>query len=349
MRAAVARECRAVREKVGLLDASTLGKIDIRGPDAAAFLELIYANRWSTLAVGKCRYGIMLGEDGMVLDDGVTARITDDRFITFTTTGNAARVFEHMEEYLQTEWSHLKVWLNSVTEHWAAAVVTGPRARDTLLAAASEVDLSPESFPHLSWRDARIAGYAVRLYRISFTGELSFEVHCDARFAQPVWDALVVAGEHFGLTPYGTEAMHVLRAEKGYIIIGQETDGTVAPDDLGLSWAVARTKPDFIGKRSLDRADMMRPDRKQLVGLIMDEDVAEGAQLTAGKSNNAMLGHVTSSYRGALDARPFALALLAGGRSRIGSEIYARFAGRAVRCAVVAPLFHDAEGVRLHG
>ena len=349
MRAALARECRAVREGVGLFDASTLGKIDVRGSDAAAFLELVYANRWASLEIGRCRYGVMLGEDGMLLDDGVTARIGDEHFITFTTTGNAARVLDHMEDYLQTEWPHLRVWLNSVTEHWAAAVVTGPRARDVLRAAATDVDLAPAAFPHLAWREARIAGYPVRLYRISFTGELSFEVHCDARVARVVWDALVAAGEGFGLTPYGTEAMHVLRAEKGYIIIGQETDGTVAPDDLGLSWAVANKKPDFIGKRSLARPDMSHPDRKQLVGLTMVQGVAEGAQLTAGASDTDMLGHVTSSYRGSLDGQPFALALLAGGRARIGSAVYARCDGRSVRCTVVAPLFHDPEGARLDG
>ena len=349
MPASLARECRSVREGVGLLDASTLGKIDVRGPDAAAFLELIYANRWRSLAVGNCRYGIMLGEDGMVLDDGVTARISDEQYITFTTTGNAARVFEHMEDYLQTEWPHLKVWLNSVTEHWAATVVTGPRAREVLQRAASAVDLSPDAFPHLCWREARIAGNAVRLYRISFTGELSFEVHCDARVARVVWDAIVAAGKDFDLTPYGTEAMHVLRAEKGYIIIGQETDGTVAPGDLGLDWAVASKKPDFIGKRSLARPDMSRPDRKQLVGLRMEEDVDEGAQLTADASDNAMLGYVTSSYRGSLDGKPFALALLAGGRGRVGSVVYARFTGRSVRCKIVVSSLYDPHGARLSG
>ena len=349
MRAAVRRECRAVRLGVGLLDASTLGKIEVRGPDAAAFLDLIYANGWSKLAVGRCRYGVMLGEDGMVFDDGVSARIGQEQFLTFTTTGNAARVLDHMEDYLQTEWPHLKVWVNSVTEHWAAAVVTGPLARDVLAEVVSDVDLSPAAFPHLSWREARVAGHRVRLYRISFTGELSFEVHCDSRFAQPVWEALFAAGRRFDITPYGTEAMHVLRAEKAYVIIGQETDGTVGPDDLGLSWAVSRSKPDFIGKRSLVRPEMQRPDRKQLVGLTMDAFIDEGAQITAGAADTAMLGHITSSYYGSLDEKPFALALVAGGRQRIGATVYAHFAGRSLRCRVVDPLFYDPEGARLHG
>ena len=348
MESAVARECRAVRTGVGLLDASTLGKIDVRGPDAAVFLELVYANRWAKLEVGKCRYGVMLGEDGMVLDDGVSARIGPDHFITFTTTGNAAKVLDHMEDYLQTEWPHLRVWLTSVTEQWAAIVVTGPRVRDLLVTAASSVDLSSAAFPHLAWRDAVIAGHSVRLYRISFTGELSFEVHCDSRHARCVYDALVAAGAAFELTPYGTEAMHVLRAEKGYIIIGQETDGTVGPDDLGLGWAVARTKPDFIGKRSLARSDMNRTDRRQLIGLRPAQCIAEGAQLTHLAQDTAMLGYVTSAYPEGHDGRPFALALVAGGRSLIGEQLFARFAGRAVPCTIVEPSFYDPEGTRLN-
>ncbi|QMW23069.1 2Fe-2S iron-sulfur cluster-binding protein [Sandaracinobacteroides saxicola] len=349
MHEAVLREGRAVREGVGMLDASTLGKIDIRGPDAAALLNLVYTNAWAKLEVGRCRYGVMLGEDGMVFDDGVSARIADDHFIMFTTTGNAARVLDRLEDYCQTEWPHLEVWLNSVTEHWAAAVVTGPRARDLLKGAVSGCDLSAEAFPHLAWREAVVAGHPVRLYRISFTGELSFEIHSDARHAVAVWQALWAAGEALGVTAYGTETMHVLRAEKGYVIIGQETDGTVGPHDLGLGWAVSLKKPDFIGKRSLARPDMQRPDRKQLVGLLPDAAVPEGAQLTAGAADRAMLGHVTSAYHSPVMDRPFALALLSGGRARVGEEVFARFGGAPVRCTVTEAMFHDPEGVRMNG
>ena len=338
-----------MRRGVGILDASTLGKVDIQGPDAATFLDLVYTNSWQKLQVGRCRYGVMLGEDGMVLDDGVTARIGEQRFISFTTTGNAARVLDHMEDYLQTEWPHLKVWLNSVTEHWCATVVTGPRARDLLAEVVSGVDLAAEAFPQLSWRTASIASHPVRIYRISFTGELSYEIHVDARYGQAVWDALFTAGGRFDVTPYGTEAMHVLRAEKGYMIIGQETDGTVAPDDLGLSWAIAKAKPDFVGKRSLARPKMHRADRKQLVGLLMDTPVEEGAQLTETATDNDMLGHVTSSYWSPVEDRPFALALFAAGRARIGGVVHARFGNSAIRCVVVDPVFYDSAGVRLHG
>ena len=349
MHAAVQRECRAVRNGVGMLDASTLGKIDIQGPDAAAFLNLVYTNAWLKLGIGRARYGVMCREDGMVLDDGVTVRTGEQRFIMFTTTGNAARVLEHMEDYLQTEWPHLKVWLTTVTEHWAAAVVTGPKARDLLATVVEGTDLSRDAFPHLAMREATVAGHRVRLYRISFTGELSFEVHTDARHGTAVWEALFEAGKPFGVTPYGTEAMHVLRAEKGYLIIGQETDGTVTPDDLGLSWAVAANKPDFIGKRSLTRAEMLRSDRKQLVGLLPESPVPEGAQITASANDTAMLGHVTSSYWSPTRDVPFALALVAGGRAQIGATVHARFDGKSIGCMIVDPVFHDPEGGRIDG
>lgn len=349
MHAAVLREGRCVRSNVGIFDASTLGKIDIQGPDAAAFLNLVYTNAWLKLDIGRCRYGVMLGEDGMVFDDGVTARIGEQHYVMFTTTGNAARVLDRMEDYLQTEWAHLDVWLNSVTEHWAATVVTGPNARALLAGIVTDCELSNEAFPHLAWRSGIVAGVPVRLYRISFTGELSYEVHCDARHAHAVWNAIWAAGAAFDACAYGTENMHVLRAEKGYLIIGQETDGTVGPDDLGLGWAIANKKPDFIGKRSLARADMQRADRKQLVGLLPEQPIPEGAQLVAMPDDTAMLGYVTSSYWTPVLGTPFALALLAGGRARIGETVQARFGSETVAARVVAPVFHDPEGGRMNG
>jgi len=349
MHDAVLREGRAVRRNVGLLDASTLGKIDIRGPDSARFLNLVYTNSWLKLEVGRCRYGVMLGEDGMVFDDGVTARIDDQHFVMFTTTGNAARVLDHLEDYLQTEWPHLDVFLTSVTEHWAAAVVTGPRARALLETVVLDCDLAPAAFPHLSWRTGSVAGMPVRLYRISFTGELSFEIHVDARFAPRVWAALWDAGRAIDMTPYGTEAMHVLRAEKGYVIVGQETDGTVNPLDLGLGWAVSAAKPDFIGKRSLARAGMLRDDRKQLVGLLPAAPIPEGAQLVGEGGGTAMVGHVTSSYWSPVLDRPFALALVLAGRSRHGQTLQARFGSATVVVQITPPVFYDADGIQMNG
>ena len=349
MHDAVVREGIAVRSNVGLFDASTLGKIDIQGPDAATFLNLVYTNAWLKLDVGRCRYGVMLGEDGMVFDDGVTARLGEQHFIMFTTTGNAARVLDRLEDYLQTEWTHLNVTLTSVTEHWAASVVTGPNARALLEGLVSQCDLTNEAFPHLAWREGYIGNIAVRLYRISFTGELSFEVHCDARFGQQVWDMIWDAGRAFGATSYGTENMHVLRAEKGYIIIGQETDGTVGPNDLGLAWAIAAKKPDFIGKRSLARAEMQRSDRKQLVGLLPQSHIPEGGQVVGAIGDTVMLGHVTSSYWSPALDKPFALALVSGGRMRIGQTIQVRFNGHTIPAKVVDPVFYDIEGSRMSG
>jgi len=351
---AVRRECQAVRNAVGMFDASTLGKIDVRGPDAATFLNRIYTNAWSKLEVGRCRYGLMLSDDGMVMDDGVTIRTGPDRFLMTTTTGNAARVMEHLEDLLQTEWPGLRVYLTSVTEHWAASVVTGPNARKLLQKVVTGVDLSNEALPHLSFREGTIGGVPVRIYRISFTGELSYEVHVSAEHGLRIWESLFEAGQGLGLNPYGTEAMHVLRAEKGYIIIGQETDGTVTPHDLGLDWAIAKAKGDFIGKRSLGRPALAAPDRKQLVGLVPDDGrtlLEEGSQLTADDSTRtavSMHGHITSAYWSTVTETPIALALLKGGRDRHGETVMARSAGRMVPCRVCAPIFYDSQGERVN-
>ncbi len=355
MDAAVRRECRAVRTSVGLFDASTLGKIDLQGPDAAQFLNRVYTNAWLKLEVGRARYGLMCGEDGMLMDDGVTIRTGPERYLMTTTTGNAARVLDHLEDLLQTEWPDLRVRLTSVTDHWAACVVTGPRARDVLQAVASDVDLSNAAFPHLSYRTARIGDIGVRLYRISFTGELSYEVHVPAQHGEAVWQRLYDAGRAFGVTPYGTETMHVLRAEKGYIIIGQESDGTVTPQDLGLDWAIAKAKKDFVGARSFNRADTARLDRKQLVGLTPVDGRTrpdEGAQLTlmaSGITPEPMLGHVTSSYWSVVTDGPIALALLKSGREWHGRIVHARQGDAVIPCRVGPPIFYDIDGERMHG
>lgn len=351
---AVRRECLAVRNGVGMFDASTLGKIDIRGRDAATFLNLVYTNAWSKLEIGRCRYGVMLSDDGMVMDDGVTIRTGPDRYLMTTTTGNAAPVMDHLEDLLQTEWPDLKVYLTSVSEHWAASVVTGPFARRVLERVVKGVDLSSEAFPHLSMREGYVAGFSVRIYRISFTGELSYEVHVAAQHGAAVWTALFEAGADFGITPYGTEATHVLRAEKGYIIIGQETDGTVTPIDLGLDWAIAKSKPDFIGKRSLARPDSMAADRKQLVGLRPLNNrtlLEEGAQLTEALEMSApvaMVGHVTSSYWSDAAGGPIAMALLRNGRQRHGHIVQAHHSGKATACRVCDPVFYDKPGDRIN-
>ena len=250
MHEAVNRECLAARNAVGIMDASTLGKIDIQGPDAAVLLDWVYTNAWSKLGIGRSRYGLMLDENGMVMDDGVTTRLGEHHFLMTTTTGGAARVMAWLERWLQTEWPHLKVYLTSVTDHWATAAVAGPKSRDVLQAVCADIDFAREAFPFMSCREGTVAGVPARVVRISFSGELAYEVNVSANAARHVWEALMDAGQPHGITPYGTETMHVLRAEKGFIIVGQDTDGSVTPLDLGMEWIVAKGK-DFIGRRSL--------------------------------------------------------------------------------------------------
>ena len=353
MREAVDRECLAARNAVGILDASTLGKIDVQGPDAAEFLERIYTNAWKKLPVGRCRYGLMCTEDGMVFDDGVTLRLGEHRFLVHTTSGNAARVLAWMEEWLQTEWPELDVYCNSVTEQLATASVSGPLARRLLAELATGIDLDREAFPFMHWREGRVAGLPARIARVSFTGESSFEVSVPSGYGLSLWTALMHSGQRYGITPYGTEAMHVLRAEMGFIIAGQDTDGTVTPIDLGMDRLVSARK-DFIGKRSLARADTARTDRKQLVGLLTGnpgEVLPEGGQIVEALSERPMrmIGHVTSSYFSANLGRSIALALIQGGRDRLGDTVMAPLERTVMSARVTEPRFFDPEGKRAHG
>jgi sarcosine oxidase subunit alpha len=353
MHAAVRRECKAVREAVGIFDATTLGKIEIVGKDAAEFMNRMYTNAWAKLEPGRLRYGVMLREDGFVVDDGVVGRMAPDRFHVTTTTGGAARVLGMMEDYLQTEWPDLDVWLTSTTEQWAVIAVQGPHARKVLEPLVQGIDLSREAMPHMSVREGRICGVPTRLFRVSFTGELGFEVNVPSGYGRAVWEAIVAAGRPYGITPYGTETMHVLRAEKGFIIVGQETDGTVTADDVGLGWAVSKVKKDFVGKRSLARASMAAADRKQMVGLLTaDPNVVleEGAQIVADPNEPVpmtMIGHVTSSYWSVALNRSIALALVRGGRARIGSRLSVPMPEGAISVELVDPVFYDAKGERV--
>ena len=352
--AAVARECRAVREAVGILDASTLGKIDIKGPDAATLLDMVYTNAFSTLKVGRVRYGLMCGDDGMVFDDGTTARLGEQHYLMTTTTGNAAHVLEWLEEWLQTEWPELKVYCTSVTEQWATVALAGPKARDVLATVAPELALDIDSFPFMSVKEGVVAGVNARAFRISFTGELSFEINVPWHHGRYLWEALMQAGAEHGITPYGTEAMHVLRAERGFIIVGQETDGTTTPQDLGMDWIVSKKKPDFLGKRAWAREDARREDRKQLVGILTDNPNAvlpEGTQLVdkPGRPPLPMIGHVTSSYASPTLGRSIALALVKGGRARMGETIHAAPESGFLPCKVTEPGFYDPEGAKRDG
>ncbi len=354
METAVRRECLAVRDAVGIFDASTLGKIEVRGPDAAAFIDRVYVNGFKTLGLDRCRYGLMCRDDGMVFDDGVTTRLGEQHYYMTTTTGGAALVLDWLEEWLQTEWPELKVFCTSVTEDWATIALSGPKARAVLEAMGPSFSVDPATFPFMSLRTGTLAGMPARIFRVSYTGESSYELCVPATHGRRLWEAAMEAGKAHGITPYGTEAMHVLRAEKGFIVVGQETDGSVTPADLGMGRMVSKTK-DFIGRRSLRRTALVDPERKQLVGLLPKDPNAvlpEGAQLVrqlAPKPPAAMVGHVTSSYFGARIGRSFALALVKGGAARLGETLLAPLGDRTVEAVTVAPLFYDVEGKRRDG
>ncbi|MBN3846205.1 MULTISPECIES: sarcosine oxidase subunit alpha family protein [Burkholderiaceae] len=357
LHAAVKRECLAVRNGVGMLDASTLGKIDIQGPDAAKLLNWVYTNPWSKLEVGKCRYGLMLDENGMVFDDGVTVRLGEQHYMMTTTTGGAARVLTWLERWLQTEWPDMKVRLASVTDHWATFAVVGPKSRKVLQKVCADIDFANAGFPFMSYRNGTVAGAKARVMRISFSGELAYEVNVPANAGRAVWEALMQAGAEFGITPYGTETMHVLRAEKGYIIVGQDTDGSVTPFDLGMGGLVSKAK-DFLGKRSLSRSDTAKEGRKQFVGLLTDDAqyvLPEGGQIVApdavtrADGTTPMLGHVTSSYYSPVLDRSIALAVVKGGLGKMGEKVVVPMAdGRRVAATIASPVFYDTEGVRQH-
>jgi len=353
MHDAVNRECLATRNAIGILDASTLGKIDIQGPDAAVLLDRIYTNNWKSLAVGRCRYGLMCAEDGMIFDDGVTTRLGEHRYLMTTTSGNAARVLSWLEEWLQTEWPELDVYCNSVTEQWCTIGIAGPLARDLLAEVVSDIDLDREAFPFMSVRDGSVAGIPARVMRVSFTGELSYEINVAANYGMWLWTVLMNAGRKYGITPFGTETMHVLRAEKGFIIAGQETDGTVMPVDLGMSWAVSKSK-DFIGRRSMSRPDSVREDRKQLVGLLTEnrgDVLPEGGQIVESVSAAPpmkMIGHVTSSYYSANLGHSIALALVKGGRQRHGDRVHVPLVDRTITATITEPRFFDLDGERMN-
>jgi len=366
---AVRRESLAARTAVGIQDVSTLGKIDVQGPDAAEFLDRIYTNAFRKLGINRCRYGIMCRDDGMVFDDGVTTRITDNHFFMTTTTGGAGRVLDWLEELLQTDWLNLRVFLTSVTEQWAATAIAGPRARELLRDMVPDLALDNESFPFLSMRDATVAGIPARIFRISFSGELAYEIHVASDFGLALWEVLFTRGQKYGITPYGTETMHLLRAEKGFIIVGQETDGTVTPIDLQMDWIVSKQK-EFIGRRSLRRLDTARSGRKRLVGLLpinTNEVLPEGAQVVdkapldlgllypyvsahlprqLQRGRGISIGHVTSSYWSPNLGRSFALALINDGHTKTGTSVFAPVETHVIEAKIVEPIFIDKEGQR---
>ncbi len=359
MDTAVYRESGAVRESVGFMDASTLGKIEIRGKDAGEFLNRMYTNAFKKLKPGLARYGLMCSADGMIFDDGVTLRLDDDRYFMTTTTGGAAGVLDWLEEWLQTEWPELDVKCTSVTEQYSTVAVVGPKSRAVLAKLVPELDLDTEAFPFMAFRETTLSsGIQARVCRISFSGELAYEINVPAWYGLKVWEDVAAAGEEFNITPYGTETMHVLRAEKGFIIVGQDTDGTVTPHDASMEWVVSKVK-DFVGKRSFVRTDNVRDDRKQLVTVLPADKtlrlpegtqlVERDAKLTQPTTPVPMEGFVTSSYLSPALGRSFGMALIKNGRARIGEELSAFVDGKLVDVVVGETVLFDSEGSRRDG
>ena len=347
---AVMREVKNTRENLGLLDASTLGKLIVKGPDAGRFLDMMYTNMMSNLKPGKCRYGLMCSENGFLSDDGVVARIDEDTWLCHTTTGGADRIHAHMEEWLQTEWWDWKVYVANVTEQLAQVAVVGPNARK-VLEKLGGMDVSREALGFMEWADGTLGGFDARVYRISFSGELSYEIAVPASQGRAFWDTLLEAGREFGVMPYGTEALHIMRAEKGFIMIGDETDGTVIPQDLGLNWAISKKKEDFLGKRAQERSHMTDPNRWKLVGLeTVDGSVLPDGAYVLGTGVNAngqkeMIGRVTSTYHSPTLNKGIAMGLVLHGPDRMGEVLdFPGTDGKTYKAKIVSPVFYDPEG-----
>jgi sarcosine oxidase subunit alpha len=349
---AVEREVNNTRQAVGLLDASTLGKILVKGPDAGRFLDMLYTGVMSTLPVGKCRYGLLCNEQGFLSDDGVVARLDEDTWLCHTTSGGADRIHGWMEDWLQCEWWDWQVYTVNITEQFAQIAVVGPHARNVLQALGG-MDVSAETLPFMTWKEGTLSGIPARAFRISFSGELSYEIAVPAAQGRAFWDACMQAGKSFGIMPYGTEALHVMRAEKGFIMIGDETDGTVIPQDLGLDWAISKKKPDFLGKRGQMRTHLADPGRWKLVGLetadgsvLPDGAYAVAPGVNANGQRNTE-GRVTSTYYSPTLKRGIAMGLIARGPERMGQTVtFARTDGSTVDARIVSPVFYDPEGAK---
>jgi sarcosine oxidase subunit alpha len=347
---AVNREVRNTRENLGLLDASTLGKLIVKGPDAGKFLDMMYTNLMSTLPIGKCRYGLMCSENGFLSDDGVVVRMSEDTWLCHTTTGGAESIHAHMEDWLQCEWWDWKVYVANVTEQYAQIAVVGPNARKVLRKLGG-MDVSAEALPFMEWREGKIGDFDARVFRISFSGELSYEIAVPAGQGRAFWDALMDAGAEFGIMPYGTETLHILRAEKGFIMIGDETDGTVIPQDLNLNWALSKKKEDYLGKRAHTRSHMADPNRWKLVGLeTVDKSVLPDGAYAIADGNNAngqrnTQGRVTSTYYSANLERGIAMGLVLKGPDRMGEVLeFNNVDSTTVAAKIVDPVFYDKEG-----
>ncbi len=348
---AVRREIKLVRDGVGLFDASPLGKIELAGPEALEFVDRFYINRLTSLEPGRARYGIMLRETGVVFDDGTIVVLDKDRVLLTTTSGGAGRVTSWLEEWRQCEWLGVRVVVVPVTEQWATVAVSGQHARSVLTRLKPDCDLANEAFPHMSVRVTRILGCEARIYRVSFSGELTYEINVPVEKGPELWAALIEEGRSFGIAPYGVDALLHLRMEKGFIHIGSDTDGTTVPDDIGFGKIASAKQSHYVGKRSLTLPDNVRPDRLQLVGLMgVDSTLLPiGSHLRLRETNQVTDGWITSAGPLSTDGRPVGMAMLRAGRSQTGQFVTVHDGGRVVTTAqVMSPVFYDPTGARMN-
>ena len=344
------REARTVRETVGVYDGTPLGKFLLKGAGVAKLLDLLYVNDFASLKAGRGRYGLMLTEDGLILDDGVTFRLDDATWLLHSSTGAADRVHQHIELVLNVHRPDLDVSHIPVTTAWANATLCGPRARDVLAALQPNFDCGRQAFPFMALREGKLGGIPARVCRVSWTGELSFEINTSPLHAVEMWQRIIAAGELFGIAPIGSEANHILRVEAGYISTGHEVDGTADVVDLGLGAMISKTKRDFIGKRSMDLRRAADPVRPELVGLLPldpQESVPEGAPITPGGARADQEGFVSACVQSPARGRVVALGLVRNGRARTGETVHARVYDRIIPMQVVAPVFHDADRKRV--
>ena len=359
MHQAVQRESKQTRRSAGILDGSTLGKIEIKGKDALEFMNLMYTNAFTKMKPMTSRYALMLGEDGMIMDDGIICKINDKHFIATTTSSGAPKVLAHMEEFLQTEWPHLQVYLNSITEQFTTFNISGPKTREIISKVFTDIDFSNEKFPFMTFKTFNYKNTQARIMRASFTGELGYEIYISPQYALELWELIFKYGKDFDLVPYGTETMHLLRAEKGYVVIGQETDGTVTPIDINFNWMIGKKKKDFIGKRSLTRSDTVREDRKQLVGVVplnKSQFIEEGQHVVECenlpnkiKTPIEYLGHISSSYHSPNLNHCISMAMIKGGNKLMGKKLFVSTpkGTKNIPVEIVKPVFIDPENKRL--
>ena len=350
---AAKREGANVRKNVGICDVTSLGKIDIKGPDSAEFLNRIYTNAWMKLPVGKARYGVMLREDGIVFDDGTTTRISENHFHMTTTTAQAVNVLAHLEYYLQVVWPELDVNVLSTTEQWAGAAVAGPKSRELLKKLFPKIDVSSEGLPFMGFKEENLFGVPARVFRISFSGELAYEINVESDHGIFMWKKIMELGKSMGIQPYGTEALSTLRIEMGHVA-GSEIDGRTIPSDLSLEGMLSKKK-DFIGKRSLNREAFLNPDREKIVGVIpVDKKtmIPEGSHLVKDKNAplpNPKLGHISASCWSVEYNNPFSLAILKEGKKRIGEKLYAMspLKNKSIEVEIVSSHYVDPKGERV--